>query len=109
MTFTTSNPVINFNMAGSSSTSIMNISLRFRNIFRHLRRKKNAMWSHTSQAPHNQRVLTGTQMDKMINEIVQDQKTSLLMVRKVMKLLFDNICFDTSDTMIPLLPKIMNF
>ena len=26
-----------------------------------------------------------------------------------MKLLFDNICFDLSDTIIPLLPKIMNF
>ena len=26
-----------------------------------------------------------------------------------MKILFDNICFDVSDTIIPLLPRIMNF
>ena len=31
------------------------------------------------------------------------------MIRKAMKFLFDNICFDVSDTIIPLLPKIMNF
>ena len=110
--FTTSNPIINaLNMEGSKSTSIMNISSEVPKIFRHLRQQRiissptaiatlTPVVSSSSESTNAHGNADG-KYDDSSNEIKRVQKPSLLTIRNVMKLLFDNICFDVFNTIIP--------
>ena len=120
---TTSNSAINLShMEESSSTSVMNIVSEIPKDFStsdstsHISSSTTARLTPIISNYPESKYANGNAVGEYDDssgsdddEIEEFQKTSLQTFRKVMKLLFDNICFDVSDTIIPLLPKIMNF